>query len=763
MIRPRKKMVRPARGVAKLLAALAGAALSASAIAQPAPPQWVTLDPAVGPGTPPAVTVSPASTEDQTILEISIPGFYVEDVVDPVHGTFQKITLPRQTSGIGLLLPAVQKATGAPAVPVLNMLVAIPSDAPTCAVASLAGASTTIAGMRIVPDQPNVDEEENVDPGDNPPFAFDAGAYASTAGYPANIGEVLGPVGHMSSIRVQPVSVKPFTYVASTGQLTVKKNFSVTIAHDGAPLPQTKEHVLLARQYSQLCVNWSTPAASWIKADIYKGDFLFITLDDVIEDLQPLVNQKKERGYRTRVATRADMDYNGNDKLEWTEVRGYIKDWYAEFNESLKYVILVGDVNRIPNAVDPDYGYPSDHYYSCFHDDDFYSDMFVGRLTFNAGQLPDIIGRILAYEEAPPSQDAYYSKGLAIGHEQVSANFVKVLDAAVSIPFPANAPMNFTKVYGTDPVNGYNSVLINALNAGQHIVYYRGHGSPSSLSTWSFPKVSFVDTDLTAQNFPVHPTWCPIFISSACANGALNDSDSICEEWFQRAGNGAVASYGALIGSRRDMNHSFTKHFWQNLRYIGTNTSLASLVVNSQLFAWCDTVGLTEDDWAKNIWTYTLLGDPEMKIWAKNPTPCQPENPPAQIFGGAQTFNLTIKNGHGDPLPGAVVSAFKGGEVAETVYANEMGVATLTINPQTYGTVTIRTYTYDDSTVDTVTRVQVGACPADFDASGFADFDDFNAFVRAFEAGDPSADYDASGFVDFDDFNGFVQVFERGC
>lgn len=54
-------------------------------------------------------------------------------------------------------------------------------------------------------------------------------------------------------------------------------------------------------------------------------------------------------------------------------------------------------------------------------------------------------------------------------------------------------------------------------------------------------------------------------------------------------------------------------------------------------------------------------------------------------------------------------------------------------------------------------------CPADFDGSGFVDFDDFIAFVAAFEAGSDNADFDGSGFVDFDDFNSFVQQFELGC
>ncbi len=53
--------------------------------------------------------------------------------------------------------------------------------------------------------------------------------------------------------------------------------------------------------------------------------------------------------------------------------------------------------------------------------------------------------------------------------------------------------------------------------------------------------------------------------------------------------------------------------------------------------------------------------------------------------------------------------------------------------------------------------------PADFDHSGFVDFEDYSAFVTAFEAGGDDADFDGSGFVDIEDFQAFVAAFEAGC
>jgi opacity protein-like surface antigen len=64
---------------------------------------------------------------------------------------------------------------------------------------------------------------------------------------------------------------------------------------------------------------------------------------------------------------------------------------------------------------------------------------------------------------------------------------------------------------------------------------------------------------------------------------------------------------------------------------------------------------------------------------------------------------------------------------------------------------------------DAVVTGEITSCPADFDGSGFVDTEDFDAFVRAYEAGDDSADFDGTGFVDTDDFDAFVRAFETGC
>ena len=54
-------------------------------------------------------------------------------------------------------------------------------------------------------------------------------------------------------------------------------------------------------------------------------------------------------------------------------------------------------------------------------------------------------------------------------------------------------------------------------------------------------------------------------------------------------------------------------------------------------------------------------------------------------------------------------------------------------------------------------------CTADFNQDGFLSFEDFDAFVVAFETGLASGDINSDGFLTFEDFDEFVFLFESGC
>ncbi|MDX2118384.1 MAG: GC-type dockerin domain-anchored protein [Planctomycetota bacterium] len=54
-------------------------------------------------------------------------------------------------------------------------------------------------------------------------------------------------------------------------------------------------------------------------------------------------------------------------------------------------------------------------------------------------------------------------------------------------------------------------------------------------------------------------------------------------------------------------------------------------------------------------------------------------------------------------------------------------------------------------------------CAADFNGDGFLSFEDFDAFIAAFEVGQSSSDVNADAFLSFEDVDAFVAAFEEGC
>ncbi|MFO0833927.1 MAG: GC-type dockerin domain-anchored protein [Phycisphaerales bacterium] len=59
--------------------------------------------------------------------------------------------------------------------------------------------------------------------------------------------------------------------------------------------------------------------------------------------------------------------------------------------------------------------------------------------------------------------------------------------------------------------------------------------------------------------------------------------------------------------------------------------------------------------------------------------------------------------------------------------------------------------------------VPKGGCPADFNADGFVNGDDYDAFASFFDSADPAADFNHDGFVNGNDYDAFAEAFDAGC
>ena len=82
--------------------------------------------------------------------------------------------------------------------------------------------------------------------------------------------------------------------------------------------------------------------------------------------------------------------------------------------------------------------------------------------------------------------------------------------------------------------------------------------------------------------------------------------------------------------------------------------------------------------------------------------------------------------------------------------------ATLDVAPPAFGNYQAVRYTSNSAEYQILTA-------ADFDNDGFITFEDFDAFIAAFEEGLQTSDFNQDGFLTFEDFDDYVAKFEGGC
>jgi|GEM_PF-6296597 len=121
-------------------------------------------------------------------------------------------------------------------------------------------------------------------------------------------------------------------------------------------------------------------------------------------------------------------------------------------------------------------------------------------------------------------------------------------------------------------------------------------------------------------------------------------------------------------------------------------------------------------------------------------------------LGGTLKINLvdgyTETCGLAFPVVGPVTGA-TGQSVTGTFVA-------LDVPPPDFGNYQVVRYTPTSASYQILTA-------ADFDLDGFITFEDFDAFVAAFEEGLQTSDFNQDGFLTFEDFDAFVAKFEGGC
>ena len=213
---------------------------------------WVYLDSTAPEGTPPSIQLDPSSTPQQTILDITIHGFWMEDVlVEEVSLNFQKITFD------GWSESSAYEIVGQPDLPAINLPLANLSEAEEGSAVILDVEMVMMdltVGVPLYPVQPQA--LDNGDP--PPPFQWDQDFYTRTTGfYPVEDAGPFTPGGIFAGLQMAEIGFYPIKYNPAINQLQIMQQVRVQIDHAGSVSPQARSASRRqVRQYETLLVNY---------------------------------------------------------------------------------------------------------------------------------------------------------------------------------------------------------------------------------------------------------------------------------------------------------------------------------------------------------------------------------------------------------------------------------------------------------------------------------------------------------------------------
>ena len=367
----------------------------------------------------------------------------------------------------------------------------------------------------------------------------------------------------------------------------------------------------------------SVDTASDLRSTHNAADYIIITHNHFIQDVQPLADYRTQQGLRTKVIDVQDIyDEFNHGILNPKAIREFLDYAYHNWQPPAPtYVFLIGDTNidikNKPNFVPtmqvqiPGYGSSaSDHQFVTFRGEDSFADMLIGRIPANNRvDLRIFIERTINYETSSPvgswhkrllmlaGSDLrfHWQTSQLIAHNQLSGRY-----ETQRIYAPHTDDPIFTDDLALTPIGRR---VIDGFNDGVSIVNYIGHGGGGR---WASSRMlDFADPEQNLTNI----SELPFVISMTCYTGAFEgNKNSLAEELLRSENGGAIAviaatSIGLLDGDYLLNAEIFDVIFNKQMRNFGAILGQAKtqFLINAPRF-----LDLAE--------VFTLFGDPATNL-----------------------------------------------------------------------------------------------------------------------------------------------------
>jgi gingipain R len=504
----------------------------------------------------------------------------------------------------------LQLNAGAPALPSFGETFLIPSKGETELVI-LSSEMQEYSNVDVLPSKGNL--KRNVNP-ENVPYVF-GDSYTKNEFYPSNPIELVKPF-IARTVRGQVLRISPYQYNPVTKTLRVYTRLILKLVNNSSKKGQNEIEKELnpsdLTAFSSIAANKLTDKYTVVSEE---GDLLVISPLEYKNAVQELVEWKIKKGIKTDVKT---TDLTGNTA---TTIKTFISEYYNT-HPNLKNILLVGDSDKIPA-----YSYGStwseelysDSYYGQLDGDDYYPEVFVGRLSGNSQDIALMVQRILEYEKNPKT-GSWLSSALGLASSE-GAGFGDDNQADWQhMRGIRNQLLDFgyTTVHefydgsrGEQDMDGAPSsqAILDAVNAGVSLFNYTGHGDLNTCITGNFSSSHINQASNTGMY--------PFVISVACNNGTFIDANCLAESWLKAKQNneptGAIAvcassilmAWAPPMQTQDEMTLINTKAYLDNQK-----ATLGGLFYNAQM-SMLEEYGAAGEEVMQ---TWVFFGDPTVDL-----------------------------------------------------------------------------------------------------------------------------------------------------
>ena len=577
----------------------------------------------------------------------------------------------------------ISEEIGDPELPVLRKLIEIPEGAEVSyRILNLKEETVSLKELGLPPIKPRLPPVEKIK-GAKEEFVINKKTYSLDRFIPEKDIEIK-EIGKLRGHRLFHLIFYPVKYNPKRNEIRAISEIEISIEFKGGTRGNgnyIKDNEVIKGILKDHILNYNP--------DLYKSlpplpiGMVIIYPDEWENQVLRLANWKKTKGYYVKLAP---LSVTGYDTIS---IRNYIINLYNTWDKNLTFVVLVGDVDKIPYFRSSESGNPAnDLKYGLIDNNDYIPDLYVGRISvIDTIQLKNVINKTINYEKVIwTSGFGWAQKAFFIASADPWNHYVAEGTHIYCMQIVRKNPHNMI----ADSVfayyqSGSPTIITNALNNGRTLCTYSGHGMETGWSDYN--GLEYYNSDVyNLTNTDKYP-----FVQSyACLTGKYDISECFMEAWIRAPGKGAIASFGSSVTSYWDEDDILQKRIFDEAFDSGY-VWLGGLITEGKIEL-LNYYGNTSTI-HRYFQMYNLFGDPSLVLFTNIPLDLT-VNHPATCPMGNVNINVTVSDINGG-VENALVCAMQNDSILDTKYTDAIGNTTLSLSITSVDTVFITVTSYN--------------------------------------------------------------------